>query len=231
MLLVLRLEVATIVQSSVPNLSPHATMELDPRDPLVLPNALPQPAELPATNHIVLDVSGSNICTRKFTLQTSPYFEHMLSGRWNVDLLPDGSLPIHADPDIFSVLLGYMRRPAVYPLFWTEEQGFDYVTHNKLMAEADFFGLDDLETWILERRYLKAVKEHLTMTFYEGRLVKGGTYLSPRNVTAENNDHELLYCLEVKGHTQERTSYSDLQGAVVTVMRYREYCPESCQKK
>jgi hypothetical protein len=211
-------------------------MELDPPDHRTLTNVMPQPAELPATDHILLDVSGRKIRTRKSTLQTSEYFNSMLSGRWTIDLLPDGSLPIDADPEIFSILLGYMRRPTVYPLLWTKEQGFDYVTYNKLMAEADFFGLDDLKNWILQRKYLKAIKEHVQMTFHAGRLdgrshVGNNVNLSPAGASAENSDHELLHCFEVKGPALARTSAMDLQGSIVTVMRYREYCPEACEKK
>jgi hypothetical protein len=37
------------------------------------------------------------------------------------------------------------------------------------MAEADFFGLDDLTNWIKERKYLKAVKTGFKMEIHPGR--------------------------------------------------------------
>ncbi|KAF2822512.1 hypothetical protein CC86DRAFT_410111 [Ophiobolus disseminans] len=66
---------------------------------------IPQPPELSSTDHVTLDVGGRKFCTRKSTLETSAYFKNMLSGRWNVELLPDGSLSVEADEDIFPILL------------------------------------------------------------------------------------------------------------------------------
>jgi hypothetical protein len=40
-------------------------------------------------------------------------------------LLPDGSLPIDADPEIWPTLFTYIKRPTVFPLLWTRKKGFD----------------------------------------------------------------------------------------------------------
>jgi hypothetical protein len=71
--------------------------------------------------------------------------------------LPDGSLFVDADADVFRIILNYMRRPTVYPLLWTREKGFDHAMYSKVMAEADFYMLEELRDWILEKKYLKAV--------------------------------------------------------------------------
>jgi hypothetical protein len=130
---------------------------------------VPKPAELPATDHIILDVGGRKFRSRKTTLQDVPYFQRLFSGRWTIELLPDGSLPIDADPDVFTTLMEYIRRPSVYPLLWTREKGFDYMAYNKLMAEADYFGLDELKQWIQQRQFMKAVKTTLKMQIHPAR--------------------------------------------------------------
>ncbi|KAF1846519.1 uncharacterized protein K460DRAFT_367277 [Cucurbitaria berberidis CBS 394.84] len=118
---------------------------------------IPRPTELPPGDLITLDVDGRKFRTRKSTLQNCGYFSGILSGRFAIELLPDGSLPVDADPDVFPTLLNYLRTPSTYPLLWTQEKGFDYVGYNKLLAVADFFGLEDLKQWIQKKTYLKAI--------------------------------------------------------------------------
>ncbi|KAF1829515.1 hypothetical protein BDW02DRAFT_634380 [Decorospora gaudefroyi] len=110
-------------------------------------------------HQITLDVSGRQYRTCKATLQTSPYFQNLLA-RWDEcgDRQEDGSYFIDADPDVFQHVLQFMRRPSKFPLFWTEETGFDYALYNKLEAEADYFLLHDLRDWLREKRYVDAVK-------------------------------------------------------------------------
>jgi hypothetical protein len=45
----------------------------------------------------------------------------------------------------------------MFPLLWTKEKGFDYVTYNKLLAEADFYGLSDLKFFPAAKKYLDAI--------------------------------------------------------------------------
>lgn len=75
-----------------------------------------------------------------------------------METLPDGSVFIDADPDVFTIVLNYMRRPSTYPLLWTCEKGFDYVLYNKVMAEADFYMLEELRDWVASKEYENAVK-------------------------------------------------------------------------
>lgn len=55
------------------------------------------PTELPERDHVVLDVDGREHRTRKSVLSSWEYRTSLLSRRWTVDLLPDGSLPIDVD--------------------------------------------------------------------------------------------------------------------------------------
>ena len=95
---------------------------------------------------ITLNVSGRQFRTTKSTIFRSPYFQILIQQRDNK--MPDGSTFIDADPDVFEYVLSFLRRPSRFPLFWTEEKGFDYVLYNKLEAAADHFCLNDLRDWI-----------------------------------------------------------------------------------
>jgi hypothetical protein len=108
---------------------------------------------------IVLDVSGCVYRTHKATLQTSPYFRNLMA-RWDdcCDRQDDGSLFVDADPKTFQHILDFMRRPSKFPLFWTKQNGFDYVLYNRLEEDADYFLLHDLRDWIKKKRYLDAVR-------------------------------------------------------------------------
>jgi hypothetical protein len=107
---------------------------------------------------ITLNVSGTLITTAKSTLRTSLYFRSLIS-RWEegMEMLPDGSVFIDADPDVFRIILNYMRRPSIYPFLWSREKGFDHAMYSRVMAEADFFMLEDLRDWIRMETYRKAV--------------------------------------------------------------------------
>jgi hypothetical protein len=130
---------------------------------------------------IVLDVSGRKYQTRKSTLRVSPYFDTLLT-RWNdcSDKQDDGSYFIDADPDAFQHVLDFMRRPSSFPLFWTKETGFNYALYNKLEAEADYFGLDDLHNWLRDKRYVDAVKTVVKVTALSERFIDHRGYTAER---------------------------------------------------
>jgi hypothetical protein len=119
---------------------------------------------------INLNVSGRKYVTRPSTLATSPYFTALLA-RWNssADLEDDGSYFIDADPDVFEHILAFMRRPSKFPLYWTQEHGFDYVLYNKVEAEADFFLLHGLRDWVRGMKYKEAVKSVMEVKVLSGR--------------------------------------------------------------
>lgn len=82
--------------------------------------------------------------------------------------MPDGSLPIDTDPEIWPILFTYIKRPSIYPLLWTREKGFDYVGYNKLLSEAKFLGLEDLEQWILSKRYKEVITTRFKTHMFPG---------------------------------------------------------------
>jgi hypothetical protein len=112
-----------------------------------------------AANTITLDVSGRKFRTTKSVLSVSPYFEALFA-RWEdcIHLQEDGSYYVDADPDAFECLLNFMRRPSKFPLYWTRQDGFNYVLYSKVEAEADFFMLEGLRDWIKKQKYLEAVQ-------------------------------------------------------------------------
>jgi hypothetical protein len=130
---------------------------------------------------VTLNVSGRFYKTRPSTLSTSPYFTALLA-RWDsgADLQDDGSYFIDADSDVFEHVLAFMRRPSKFPLYWTNEHGFDYVLYNKVEAEADFFLLHGLRDWISKKRYEEAVKtivEVRVLEEYQKRVLDDGKSL------------------------------------------------------
>ncbi|ORY16947.1 hypothetical protein BCR34DRAFT_556293 [Clohesyomyces aquaticus] len=153
-----------------------------------------------ASRIIVLDVSGCKFRTTKSALETSDFFQSLLA-RWEdcADRQEDGSYFIDADPEAFEHLLNFMRRPGTFPLFWTNEQGFDYALYNKLQAEADYYLVHDLRDWIQEKRYLEAVK----------------TVTSVRNVSTSSSTTEV----------EEGTGNVSIQTYIGPLHRGRYLCP------
>ncbi|KAI1270322.1 hypothetical protein F5Y18DRAFT_367911 [Xylariaceae sp. FL1019] len=101
----------------------------------------------------------------------------MLSGRWN-DADKDGVYFIDSDPDLFVEVLRYLRS-GNFPLFFdTASQKYDYAKYTSLLGEAQYFGIEKLETWIKEQKYAKAV----TVRYYtkDIDICRKGSRLTPR---------------------------------------------------
>ena len=103
--------------------------------------------------HLTLDVGGRKFKVSCDTLKSeSGWFKRQLSGRfgpWEPEL--DGSYFMDTDPDLFEYLLRFMRRPEVFPLFYSKMNGFDYDLYNRLQAEALYFQTDTLYEWIKDK--------------------------------------------------------------------------------
>jgi hypothetical protein len=107
---------------------------------------------------ITLDIGGHKFKTVPNTLRSgSGLFHRQLSDNYTWSPQADGSYFMDADPDLFAHLLRFMRRPEIFPLFYTKANGFDYDLYNRLEAEAEYFQMDDLREWIQDKKYLKAV--------------------------------------------------------------------------
>ncbi|KAJ4311191.1 hypothetical protein N0V94_008066 [Neodidymelliopsis sp. IMI 364377] len=107
---------------------------------------------------ITLNVGG-----RKFMVSTdtliaeSGLFRHQLSDRFAWTPQPDGSYFLDADPDLFDHLLRFMRRPSIFPLFYSKAEGFDYDLYHRLEVEAEYFQMHTLHAWLEARSYENAV--------------------------------------------------------------------------
>lgn len=94
--------------------------------------------------------------TKNTLVQESGYFAALLSGRWK-DTTKDGVLTVDADADIFKHTLRFLRSN-VLPVFYDGLKGFDHQLYSLLLQQAEYFIIDRLREWILEERYVQAVK-------------------------------------------------------------------------
>jgi hypothetical protein len=102
---------------------------------------------------LTLDIGGRKFKVSRDTLKAeSGLFERQLSDRfppWQPEA--DGSYFLDADPDLFVHLLRFMRRPEVFPVFYSKMNGFDYDLYNHLQAEALYFQVLTLYEWIKDK--------------------------------------------------------------------------------
>jgi len=99
--------------------------------------------------NLLLDIGGRMFKVARNTLESeSGLFRSQLSSLFTWTPEPDGSYFLDADPDLFEHLLRYMRRPEVFPLFYSVMNGFDYDLYNRLQAEALYFQIKKLYEWI-----------------------------------------------------------------------------------
>jgi len=86
----------------------------------------------------------------------SAFFKALISGQFG-DKQDNGSFFVDADADLFKHILRYLRR-GLLPVFYDRVNGHDHVLYSALLEEARFFGIDRLEKWLSEKKYLEAVK-------------------------------------------------------------------------
>lgn len=112
---------------------------------------------LPKLDGIILRVDEKLFYTTRDTLaQESRYFSSLFSGRWP-DSSENGVLTLDVDGDLFKHTMCFFRS-GVLPVFYDELKGFDHRLYSLLLEQADFFQIDRLREWILEKRYVQAVK-------------------------------------------------------------------------
>jgi len=99
--------------------------------------------------NMTLEIGGRMFKVARNTLESeSGLFRSQFSNLFTWTPEPDGSYFLDADPDLFEHLLRYMRRPEVFPLFYSVMNGFDYDLYNRLQAEALYFQMKKLYEWI-----------------------------------------------------------------------------------
>ncbi len=104
-----------------------------------------------------IQVSGCRFITDPSTwVGDSTFFKALFSGQWG-DKQDDGSYFIDADADLFKYILYYLRC-GLLPVFYDRTDGHNHVLYSTLLEEARFFGIDRLEKWLSEKKYLEALK-------------------------------------------------------------------------
>lgn len=112
---------------------------------------------LSKSDRIILRLDDKLFYTTKDTLsRESGYFSALFSGRW-LDSSADGVLTLDADADVFKHIMCFFRS-GVLPVFYDGLKGFDHQLYSLLLEQAEFFLIDRLRDWILEKRYVQAVK-------------------------------------------------------------------------
>jgi BTB/POZ domain-containing protein KCTD9 len=128
---------------------------------------LNSPEPSPLTTTVTLQVDEEWFTTTTTTLcSESTFFAAMFSGRWPNTPQPDGSYFVDADPKLFKYILGYLR-DGTLPLLYANGT-CDHGLYISLLGAAKFFGIDHLQQWIEEKRFLEAVK-----TSWSGNIVEG----------------------------------------------------------
>jgi hypothetical protein len=107
---------------------------------------------------VTLDVGGQIFKTLFSTLTSeSGYFRALFSEEWDSASNKERLYFIDADPNTFEHLLRFMRRPGLFPLFWSRASGFDYDLYNRVGHEARFFQVDELSDWIDSQKFINSI--------------------------------------------------------------------------
>jgi hypothetical protein len=115
---------------------------------------------------ITLNVGGRLFVTKRSTLVGgSAFFQVLLSPTWSAgNAMKDGYLFVDANPRIFEHVLEFLRR-SVPPVFWRQEQGFDYGLYAALEQEARYFGILKLAEWISAKQYEQCIRMRTSIDF------------------------------------------------------------------
>ncbi|PVH91857.1 hypothetical protein DM02DRAFT_475774, partial [Periconia macrospinosa] len=89
-------------------------------------------------------------------LGQSSRFEDLFSGK-SGDKQYDGSYFIETDAHIFEHILRYLRT-GVLPVFYDKTAGHDFPLYKALLDESVYFGIDRLQKWLSQQKYLDVVK-------------------------------------------------------------------------
>jgi hypothetical protein len=142
---------------------------------------LARPAEICPAEITQLNVVGEKFVTMTSTLtEGSTYFAKLLSLQWiSSATLVDSGIFVDADPHLFRHILNYLRR-SLLPVFGTRANGFDHPLYAALREEARYLGIESLEQWIAEERYMASITitESIETVDLNDCLSKGSTCYS-----------------------------------------------------
>lgn len=186
---------------------------------------------LPKTDRIILRLDEKLFYTTKDTLiRESGYFSALFSGRWP-DSSVDGVLILDADADVFKHIMRFFRS-GVLPVFYDGLKGFDHQLYSLLLEQAEFFVVDRLRDWILEKRYVQAVKIVGSVKLSEitrwvdidrGTSHRGLDKFVNREDTADTKVEHFVYSTNRKFRACQ-DDWCDPEG------EGESYCTEICQK-
>lgn len=109
-------------------------------------------------NPITIQVGERRFVTTSTTLtEESRYFASLLSGRWSSSTQADGSYFVDADAVVFEHVLRYLRH-GIFPVFYDRSKGHDYSLYQALLGQARYFQIAQLEKWLEDKTYLKAIE-------------------------------------------------------------------------
>lgn len=115
------------------------------------------------SNKVILNLDGKTFVTSKATLvEESAFLASRLSHRWPS---VDRELTLDMDPAVFIHVLRYLRH-GVLPIFYDQVHGFDHGLYCLVLAQADYLLIEQLSSWIREKRYLLAVRKERSAKTY-----------------------------------------------------------------
>jgi len=144
---------------------------------------------------VQLDVGGRKFKTTRGTLcDGSGYFKTFFSGNWSIEKQDDGSIFVDADPDVFNLLLRYLRT-GVFPLDFDPARGHNYDMYNRLEQAADYYEIPMLHSWLISKLYLKCVVYRTEMKAVENPntgLYGPTRWKSTQISNTANAEHEII---------------------------------------
>ncbi|KAK8243524.1 BTB/POZ protein [Phyllosticta capitalensis] len=106
---------------------------------------------------ITLNVGGDKFVVLKDILSQAVFFQSLLSGRWDGNMLQDGSYFIDWDPKIFRHIINFLRSGHLPTCFKGVNEGFDLDFVAELKEAAAYFGVEELHNWLEHKKYFAAI--------------------------------------------------------------------------
>jgi hypothetical protein len=157
----------------------------------------------------------SFITNPKQWLGRSAYFENLFSGAWG-DKAEDGSYFIETEARLFEHILRYLCT-GVLPLFYDRVAGHDLPLYHALLEQSKYFGIDRLQRWLCEQKYLDAIKIEYIATETQDR----ESYR--KHTTNDTNGHQFM--VEDRFVDLIAKSNSKITIVPIKVQKNAFYCP------